>query len=454
MVRCSRPVYGLIFLFRWREDEEKKEEPECPNGVWFANQVGVPRLICRGAHLLMILQTIDNACATIAMLNIVNNIQGVELGENLQAFKDFTKDFTPPLRGDAIANFQFVKEIHNSFARSVLSSTARICAFIMPICIMYQQCLTQARLSNWLFSHLRRQVDILNEDVQMKEKARSKKTGKELEVAEEDDAPCFHFIAFVPVEGKVWKLDGLERQPQNLGKNSLPSIWCQLYSGVTFAGNIETSDWIFHVKPELQDRMARHEDGQTEFSILALVKAPLDGVISQLAQNVKDLGAVREKLNAVRPVWENETGTSGHAHLSGQGVITGQSLAYSLTQGQLDKTEVSPNIQAMVLRDTVAANNSPRAGDIQGPADNKLDNLLTCMQELVNQQVDLRTSISEELEACNQDRERAAKRRQDWTPPIELLVKFLSKKGDFSALLERSKAWSPHAGWMTFRLVS
>ena len=148
MVRCSRPVYGLIFLFRWREDEEKKEEPECPNGVWFANQVGVPRLICRGAHLLMILQTIDNACATIAMLNIVNNIQGVELGENLQAFKDFTKDFTPPLRGDAIANFQFVKEIHNSFARSVLSSTARICAFIMPICIMYQQCLTQARLSN------------------------------------------------------------------------------------------------------------------------------------------------------------------------------------------------------------------------------------------------------------------------------------------------------------------
>lgn len=41
MVRCSRPVYGLIFLFRWREDEELKEEPECPNGVWFANQVGV-----------------------------------------------------------------------------------------------------------------------------------------------------------------------------------------------------------------------------------------------------------------------------------------------------------------------------------------------------------------------------------------------------------------------------
>lgn len=285
----------------------------------------------------------------------------------------------------------------------------------------------------------------------MREKARSKKVGKEIEVAEGDDAPCFHFIAFVPVEGKVWKLDGLERQPQNLGKDSPTSIWGQSYSGVTFAGDIETSDWIFHVKPELQDRMARYEDGQTEFSILGLVKAPLDGAISHLAQNVKDLGVVREKLSSVRPGWENETATSGLANLSGQGVITGQSLAYSLTQGQLDKAEVSPDVQALVLRDTAAGNNSPRAAGIQGPNDTGFDSLLTCVRELVNQQVDLRNSISEELEAFNQDRERAAKRRQDWTPAVELLVKFLSRKGNFPALLERSKAWSPHGGWMQGR---
>lgn len=65
-------------------------------------------------------QTASNACASVALLNIVNNIPDLELGENLQAFKEFTKDFTPALRGDAIANFRFVKEIHNSFARSVL----------------------------------------------------------------------------------------------------------------------------------------------------------------------------------------------------------------------------------------------------------------------------------------------------------------------------------------------
>lgn len=62
-------------------------------------------------------QTASNACASVALLNIVNNIEGIELGENLQQFKDFTMSFTPALRGDAINNFEFVKGIHNSFAR-------------------------------------------------------------------------------------------------------------------------------------------------------------------------------------------------------------------------------------------------------------------------------------------------------------------------------------------------
>lgn len=35
----SKPVYGLIFLFRWREDDPNKQEASCPDGVWFANQV-------------------------------------------------------------------------------------------------------------------------------------------------------------------------------------------------------------------------------------------------------------------------------------------------------------------------------------------------------------------------------------------------------------------------------
>lgn len=35
----SRPVYGLIFLFKWVEEDPDRQEQSCPEAVWFANQV-------------------------------------------------------------------------------------------------------------------------------------------------------------------------------------------------------------------------------------------------------------------------------------------------------------------------------------------------------------------------------------------------------------------------------
>lgn len=36
-----KPVYGLVFLFKYIDDalEDEEELPKCPNHVWFANQV-------------------------------------------------------------------------------------------------------------------------------------------------------------------------------------------------------------------------------------------------------------------------------------------------------------------------------------------------------------------------------------------------------------------------------
>ena len=62
-------------------------------------------------------QTIKNACASVALLNIVNNVPDLELGPNLRAFKDFSQHLSPADRGDAIANFDYIMDIHNSFAR-------------------------------------------------------------------------------------------------------------------------------------------------------------------------------------------------------------------------------------------------------------------------------------------------------------------------------------------------
>lgn len=100
----SQQTYGLIFLFRYRANDGTQQETACPENVWFANQ------------------THNFACATVSLLNVINNIDltstdDVQLGTQLKTFKEYTKDFTPALRGDAIANFDFVKSIHNSYSR-------------------------------------------------------------------------------------------------------------------------------------------------------------------------------------------------------------------------------------------------------------------------------------------------------------------------------------------------
>lgn len=118
---CRKPVYGVIFLFHWREDNPQNQEASCPDGIWFANQVRAS--VCITSHsYLTLAQTTSNACATVALLNIINNVEGIHLGEHLTNFRDFTMSFTPALRGDAVANFEFVKRIHNSFARYVCGS--------------------------------------------------------------------------------------------------------------------------------------------------------------------------------------------------------------------------------------------------------------------------------------------------------------------------------------------
>lgn len=79
-------------------------------------------------------------------------------------------------------------------------------------------------------------MDILNEDLSlvndMKKVERAKNTKKKntRKVKEEEDELGFHFLAYVPINGAVWKLDGLQRQPDNLG--NLPPLsnsinpWC------------------------------------------------------------------------------------------------------------------------------------------------------------------------------------------------------------------------------------
>lgn len=49
-------------------------------------------------------------------------------------------------------------------------------------------------------------------------KSKAKVTPKPAQKKKQDDTESgFHFIAYVPINGSVWKLDGLRRQPVDIG---------------------------------------------------------------------------------------------------------------------------------------------------------------------------------------------------------------------------------------------
>lgn len=73
---------GLIFCFMWRRDAHRPTDFGDPAAerVWFANQLS------------------DDACATHAILNVVLNCPGVDLGEELRMFRKETEHMSPVVR--------------------------------------------------------------------------------------------------------------------------------------------------------------------------------------------------------------------------------------------------------------------------------------------------------------------------------------------------------------------
>lgn len=104
------PVYGVIFLFKYSSiDREYAENGNKPlhgdydtdyqsKGIFFANQ------------------TIQNACATQAVLNMLMNKPEINIGSELDNFKEFVTGFDGSMAGETIGNSELIRNVHNSFS--------------------------------------------------------------------------------------------------------------------------------------------------------------------------------------------------------------------------------------------------------------------------------------------------------------------------------------------------
>lgn len=245
-------------------------------------------------------------------------------------------------------------------------------------------------------------MDILNSDLQLKTEATTRKKGSKGPAAEESDA-TFHFIAFMPVMGQLWKFDGLERQPRALGTHRNKPAGTTL---LTLVGECSEDDWLELVKPNLLDRMAAYEEEEIEFSILGLVRDPLPDLINDLAANVRTLEILNQRATSLCP--------------------SSDALA-------LDETVLGPDPSLSLTREDIDAAVIPQEtlDDYQTCSDEKLQEY---QQTISRKQRGLRGRIREEQQSHRSDDEYATGRRFDYGPAVRTWLRRLAQKQQLQEL--------------------
>ncbi|KAJ8115533.1 hypothetical protein ONZ43_g4645 [Nemania bipapillata] len=341
-----KPVCGLIFLYEWtNEDESNEARQGCPENLWFGNQ------------------TTANACATVALMNIIMNVDAVKFGPELEEFRDKTKHLAPPHRGHALDTNDFIRAIHNSVARR------------------------NDLLSEDLL------LDNKYEAASKREKPPAKKRKKTSSSSKRKYEPgTYHYIAFVPVNGQVWELDGLENMPLCLG---------------TYAPD-STDAWLGVASEAIHKRMSRQNDEFLSFNLLAVCQSPLLTLSHNLATSLATAKALEDVANG-HSSWDVTTPWKDFP--------SDRLARFNLTREQ---------ILAQFLPD----DSRVRGANSDIAAARKLAEELRTEQEALEAQYFAETATVDEAV----DMIRA--RQRDYTPAIHQWVRILAEKGVLRTLIQ------------------
>jgi len=277
LVTDGNRVYGLIFLFKWVAGHHSDDSgggsgsggkpltgADVPDGLFFAKQ------------------TVQNACATQAILSVLLNAaaassasaadsKGSEdvdmddqllLGDTLTNLSSFLVDLPFDMRGESIGASEEIRSAHNSFARR------------------------DAFLSD-------------------PDKARRAAT---------DDDDVFHFIAYVPhSNGTVYELDGLKAGP----------VSCGSYDAAADASPLA---WLATARTAIQARIDKYAATEIKFNLMGVVNdrrpvlrtklahlraAGLDDSSDEVAALLAELAGEEEK----RARWKVENERRQHNYL-------------------------------------------------------------------------------------------------------------------------------------------
>ncbi|KAI1176144.1 ubiquitin carboxyl-terminal hydrolase [Nemania sp. FL0916] len=256
------PVYGVIFLFKYPTDTPYTATDKPLDGT-FDHEAS--------ERIFFAAQTIQNACGTQALLSVLLNKDsqstssggsggsdgeddmGLDIGQALREFRDFTMVLPPEFRGETLSNSELIRDVHNSFAKS------------SPF------------------------VD------------ETQRTSGEAEDA-------FHFIAYTPIGGTLYELDGL--QPAPISHGACPP-----------------GEFPRKVMDVLQRRIARYEASEIRFNLMAMVRD-----LRVRAREIGDHDAL-EREDQKRRDWQYENALRRHNFVGLAGAVLQGVVASKLADG-------------------------------------------------------------------------------------------------------------------------
>lgn len=155
--------YGAIFLFKWIDDRRSRRKIVDEQELYVKDDEIVN-------SIFFAQQVIPNSCATHALVSILLNCPSLHLGLTLTELKEHTRGMSPDNKGLAIGNCPQLAFAHNSHAAP------------------------RARRRTERFA------------------ASSGMTGSRFSSGE-----TFHFVSYVPINGRLFELDGLRKFPLDHG---------------------------------------------------------------------------------------------------------------------------------------------------------------------------------------------------------------------------------------------
>ncbi|CAK5284140.1 unnamed protein product [Mycena citricolor] len=256
---------GLIFCFLWGKDVHRPADFADPlaTKVWFANQLS------------------DDACASLAILNVALNCPEVQLDGQLEWFRRDTETMSPVMKGLAISSSSFIRSAHTGLAR--------------PSDI-------RGALHNLASTTLAAAKKKEHGDPKTS-KGRPVKTGSPVKPKKEvETEEVYHFIGYVPAFGKVWELDGLKSGPLEVGELPEPG-----------EEGTDSGTWMDVVRPALRMKMQKYggaaSGANIRFSLLALVDGLYEKANDHLEFLKRDRVALERRLTSDQSGWQSGVDT-------------------------------------------------------------------------------------------------------------------------------------------------